>query len=121
MHQVRIRWQPGHLLTRTHSPVTSLAMAVEEAVANVIRHGYADGEPHVITVRLACDGGQWIAEVVDDGVSFDPTARVPDNGGFHIGLLLIKTMVDEIEYIREADCNRLRMIKSSPRSRMPPP
>ncbi|MDO8607314.1 MAG: SpoIIE family protein phosphatase [Phaeospirillum sp.] len=98
-----------------------LAMAVEEAVANVIRHGYADSEPHAITVRLACDGGQWIAEVVDDGVSFDPTTRVSDNGGFHIGLLLIKTMVDEIEYIREADCNRLRMIKSSPRSRMPPP
>ncbi|TAN66805.1 MAG: response regulator, partial [Magnetospirillum sp.] len=59
-----------------------LTMAIEEAVANVIRHGYPDDGAHAITVRLAGDGGQWSAEVVDDGMSFDPTACGSDSDGF---------------------------------------
>ncbi len=98
-----------------------LTMAIEEAVANVIRHGHADGGMHAITVRLTSDAGQSMAEVIDDGLFFDPTAGDSDKSGFGIGLLLIKTMVDGIEYVRDMECNRLRMIKSHPRSRMPPP
>ncbi|CAA7624682.1 Serine phosphatase RsbU regulator sigma subunit (modular protein) [Candidatus Terasakiella magnetica] len=102
----------------------SLTMAIEEAVSNVIRHGYGDshGEGHTITVRVReeSDGDQVVAEVIDDGASFDPTAADSQESGLGIGLLLIKTMVDGIEYVRDAECNRLHMIKSHPRSRMLP-
>jgi serine/threonine-protein kinase RsbW len=90
-----------------------LTMAIEEAVTNVIRHGYADGEVHAMTVRVVSEDGRQTAEVIDDGIFFDPTVG---SGGFGIGLHLIKTMVDAIEYVRDVDRNCLRMIKSHSQS-----
>lgn len=98
-----------------------LALALEEAVANVIQHAFVDRPaPHRIEVRLAVAAQTVTALVIDNGRPFDPT-RAPrpnpslpldrrDPGG--LGVLLIRRMVDRVAYRRVDGRNRLRLEKT---------
>lgn len=98
-----------------------LALALDEAVANVIGHAFAgQTPPHRIEIELDITGAEIVATVIDNGHPFDPSA-VPepdvslpleqrDPGG--LGILLIHRMVDRVDYRRVADENRLRLEKS---------
>jgi anti-sigma regulatory factor (Ser/Thr protein kinase) len=98
-----------------------LALALEEAVANVIHHGFAGRKPpHRIEVRLDIGAESLVATVIDNGIPFDPSST-PDPtlllpveqrepGG--LGILLIRRMVDRVEYRRVGGENRLRLEKS---------
>jgi anti-sigma regulatory factor (Ser/Thr protein kinase) len=98
-----------------------LALALEEAVANVIHHGFAGRRPpHRIEVRLAIGAASLIVTVIDNGIPFDPsstpdpTLSLPveqrEPGG--LGILLIRRMVDRVEYRRVGGENRLRLEKT---------
>lgn len=98
-----------------------LALALEEVVANVIHHGFAGRRPpHRIEVRLAIGAASLIATVIDNGIPFDPsstpdpTLSLPveqrEPGG--LGILLIRRMVDRVEYRRVGGENRLRLEKT---------
>lgn len=95
-----------------------LALAVEEAVTNVITHGFADlPPPHRIAVRLDITVQAVVAEIIDNGMAFDPTAApAPDlalpldqrqPGG--LGIHLIRHMVDRLEHRRSDGNNLLRL------------
>ncbi len=99
----------------------AMMLALEEAVANVIAHGFAAvPPPHRITVRLDISAQSCIAEVIDNGRPFDPTAAPgPDPslpleqrepGG--LGILLMRRMVDRLEYRRGDGGNVLRLEKA---------
>ena len=95
-----------------------LALALEEVVSNVIRHGYDDGARHEIAVALRLVGEEVELDVVDDGREFDPRAspdvdlRAPLDarraGG--LGVHLLRTMVRELRYERVGDQNHLRVL-----------
>jgi anti-sigma regulatory factor (Ser/Thr protein kinase) len=95
-----------------------VALALEEAVTNVIAHAFAGvPPPHQIAVKLDISTRSFIAEITDNGRPFDPTAvPVPDlslpleqrpTGG--LGIHLMRSMVDRIEYRRRGDTNLLRL------------
>lgn len=97
-----------------------LTLALEEAVANVINHAFADRPPpHRIAVELTIDGDRVGALVIDNGRPFDPTAaQEPDRttplesrdvGG--LGIHLIRRSMDRVEYRRVDGENRLRLEK----------
>lgn len=98
-----------------------LALALEEAVANVINHGLPDAPPpHRLAVRLAIDPDAVTAEIVDNGRPFDPTA-VPDPdltspleerqlGG--LGIHLMRELMDRLDYRRSGNMNILRLYKA---------
>ena len=98
---------------------SEIRLAVEEAVSNTIRHGYDDDRPHEIIVRAAVDGGRLKLEIEDDAKAFDPLAApMPDLtlpveekpiGG--LGLLLVRTVADSVEYKREGNRNLLRLAR----------
>jgi len=96
-----------------------LTMAIEEAVINIIRHG--DGTARAVSVRVVREEDRLVAEVIDDGPRFDPTHLEQGTANPGIGLHLIKTMVDGMEYVREGEFNRLRLVKSLPPSRIRSP
>ena len=100
-----------------------MTLVLEEAVTNVINHGFADlPPPHLIRVRLDIALERIVAEVVDNGRPFDPLARAgPDlsrplderlPGG--LGILLMRRMTDRMEYRRGNGDNRLRLEKTRP-------
>ena len=95
--------------------VADVRLLVEEAVSNTIRHGYPDGKEHEILVRAAADGGEIRVEIEDDARAFNPLeAPLPDvslpieeksPGG--LGLLLLRSLADRIEYRRTGGRNLL--------------
>jgi anti-sigma regulatory factor (Ser/Thr protein kinase) len=92
-----------------------LDLALEEIFANVIFHGYRDGGEHAIHVGLALRGRVVSLTVEDEGVPFNPLdAPAADDtspiearpiGG--LGIHLLRKLMDEIEYAREGNRNRL--------------
>lgn len=99
-----------------------LALAIEEAVTNVIGHAFAGvAPPHLINVRLDITPQSFIAEIVDNGRPFDPTSVPPPDlslpieqrtpGG--LGIHLMRSMVDRVRYRRSGGKNRLRLEKAA--------
>ena len=97
-----------------------MALALEEAVVNVINHAFSGtAAPHPITVRINITEESFAAEVIDDGVAFDPTAApdpdlsLPleqrDPGG--LGIYLIRQLTDRLQYRRSRGRNMLRLEK----------
>jgi serine/threonine-protein kinase RsbW len=101
------------------SILNDLNVALDEILNNTINYGYVDDERHEIVVSLSLLRGELVAEVRDDGVPFNPLgAPTPDlSGGRHerglggIGVHLVRSLMDEIEYVRSDGSNRLRMKK----------
>ena len=97
-----------------------IRLAFDEAVSNTIRHGYTDRNSHEIAVRASVAGRKLILEIEDDARAFYPLeAPLPDVtlpaeekplGG--MGILLIRSVMDEVEYQRRGDRNVLRVVRA---------
>jgi serine/threonine-protein kinase RsbW len=95
-----------------------LALAVDEACANVIEHAYNSDSTREITVHVWFDDAQIGVDVIDSGTSFDPSSHKPlelqdlvgRKGGMGIRIMQIAT--DELlADTDENGHNRLRLIK----------
>jgi anti-sigma regulatory factor (Ser/Thr protein kinase) len=98
-----------------------LALALEEAVANVINHGLPGvPPPHRVLVRLEIGADTVEAEVIDNGRPFDPTGAPPPDlslpleerqpGG--LGIPLLRGLMDGLAYRRVGDRNILTLHKA---------
>jgi anti-sigma regulatory factor (Ser/Thr protein kinase) len=95
----------------------AVRLCLEEAVMNVIMHGYGEGQPGEIEVRLAREPGALLATVSDSAPPFDPTlAPLPPKppsllegspGGR--GLRFMRQFSTELSYARDGGHNVLRM------------
>jgi len=84
----------------------ALRLAVEEACANIITHGYPDATPGPIEVSLQAGAGQIAMTIADRARPFSPDDAPPPDlsagwedrkiGG--LGWHLIKRMMDEVRY-----------------------
>lgn len=88
----------------------SLAVVVEEWVANVVEHGAQPGGARIV-LRLALSAGVLRLRVSDAGRPFDPRAAVfagpnHERGG-GAGLALIASHCRIAAYVRRAGRNRL--------------
>ena len=94
-------------------------LALDELLTNIISYGYRDEDPHRIELALRCEGGALVVTIVDDSIEFDPR-QVPetdtdaplherDPGG--LGLLLVNTMMDSVDYRREDGRNVTTLTK----------
>jgi serine/threonine-protein kinase RsbW len=110
---------PALLLGLDDSAIYSLQLAVDEAVTNIIIHGYGgQGGPIEITARI--DGDALIVQLTDKAKLFDPTShpspdlsKSPEEraaGG--VGVFLMREGTDQVSY-RPVDGggNELTMIK----------
>jgi anti-sigma regulatory factor (Ser/Thr protein kinase) len=99
--------------------VNALNVVLDEAVSNAINHGYDAGVRGEIAVRLRRSADRVEVEVEDDGRPFDPLQVPPPDlslplerrpiGG--LGIHLIRNLMDEISYARQAGRNVLKMAK----------
>lgn len=97
-----------------------IVLAVDEAVTNVIEHGYGGDGSGEVRIQLRGDAEKLEVLVEDRGKAFDPTrVPVPDIA-IHVrqgrrkglGIFLMRRIMDEVQYRFEpGEPNRLRMVK----------
>jgi len=97
-----------------------IRLATEEAVMNVIEHGYAGGTPGPITLRIRHDAQQLVVTVEDDAPYFDPSTIRPADpdaplerrsvGG--LGWHFVTQLMDQTRHERRhPHGNRLTLVK----------
>ncbi|SAL87073.1 Serine/threonine-protein kinase BtrW [Caballeronia arvi] len=94
----------------------SFAMAFDEVISNIAAYGSAH-DP--IRVQVMVTAGEVRAEVIDDGVAFDPlqlpdpdvTSNVDDRAIGGLGVFLVRKMMDEVAYERRGRLNCLMFRK----------
>jgi serine/threonine-protein kinase RsbW/sigma-B regulation protein RsbU (phosphoserine phosphatase) len=105
--------------------VMAVNLVLDEVVANVIEHGYGGEEgERDIYVSMEFDGSLLILRVEDEGRPFDPLQAPPPDlslpleerpvGG--LGIHIVRSLMDEVEYRRAAGRNVLIMRKTMGRS-----
>jgi serine/threonine-protein kinase RsbW len=104
---------------------TSLAlqMAVDEACANIILHGYGNRDPGSIIISMNVVADRAVIEITDFGDAFEPFETAENNieagiapypeAGF--GLNVIYDVCDEVDYEASDEGNRLTLVKLLPR------
>ncbi|MFI4937336.1 MAG: ATP-binding protein [Candidatus Berkiellales bacterium] len=95
-------------------------LCVDELITNIIAHAYADKVEHAVSLECRVLDEIIELELRDDGVPFDPTAQTRpdvklslderDIGG--LGIHLVTTLMDKVEYLREGDYNVLKITKT---------
>jgi sigma-B regulation protein RsbU (phosphoserine phosphatase) len=111
------------IMERLHvdkSLARELQLAMEEAVVNVMEYAYPVETNGDITIKILSDGNQLKFVIIDAGVYFDPTAKVKTDidipvqdrqiGG--LGILLVRELMDSINYERTDGKNVLTLIKT---------
>ena len=99
--------------------ISDLVLAVDEAVTNIIRHGYQQ-QPGIIEINIRCQQHQIEIKLYDWSPNFDPTQIISPNpatplsqrkpGG--MGVYMMRHLTDELQYQRLADGrNELTLIK----------
>ena len=97
-----------------------LRLAVEEAVVNVIDYAYPAGKEGDITIKIMSDGHTLRFQIIDAGVLFDPTMKekadttlsVEDRQIGGLGILLVRELMDSLNYERIEGTNVLTLIKN---------
>ena len=101
-------------------PLTyQLRLALEEAIVNVMDYAYPAGKTGDISVRVTSNGQRLKCIITDHGIAFNPTeANMADTslsaedrpvGG--LGILLVRNLMDSINYERTEGKNVLTMRK----------
>jgi anti-sigma regulatory factor (Ser/Thr protein kinase) len=107
--------EAGSLLITEKSVLYKIRLGCEEAVVNIIKHGYASGNQGIIHIECWIEGGKLMIVLEDNGVAFNPleysksltSIQRPENGGMGIQLML--KAADRIHYLREGNKNHLSL------------
>ena len=106
--------------------VGHIVLAIDEALANVIKHSYRGAPDRPIHVRLEpapeCEGGGLIVTVRDYGQTVDPACiksrDLQDVRPGGLGVHIIRSVMDEVKYSCPAGGGtQLRMVKYCKKSR----
>ena len=97
---------------------TQIRMAMEELCANVALYAYPSGDGWM-EIHGRVENGTATFTVIDGGIPFDPLKKPdPDimlsgeeRGIGGLGIYMVKTMMDEVEYEYRDGCNRLTLRK----------
>jgi serine/threonine-protein kinase RsbW len=99
------------------STIYALDLALEEMITNIIKYSYDDHRDHAIKVEVELAEESVYMLIEDDGHEFDPLSQnapdldldIADREVGGVGIFLTLNMVNEINYSREDNKNRLRI------------
>ena len=105
------------------SPCTcALQVALDEVVTNIMRHSGPDPKPLVIRMAVEKEARELAVEVIDDGPPFDPrqapepdlTSSLEERKIGGLGCMLVRKLMDRIDYFRNGGLNHLVLHKRFP-------
>lgn len=98
---------------------TRILIAIDEIINNIANYAYAGGHGEM-TVEYGVDGDIAYVRFTDTGIAYNPldkpdpdttlSARERDVGG--LGIFMVKKTMDNVEYERIGDQNRLTIRKN---------
>ncbi len=99
--------------------VQDIRLAVDEACTNIIKHAYQWRDDKEIQIRIGMRDSEMLVSIIDEGVPFNPkNYSIPSTqdqldqkkrSGY--GILLIRKLMDKVEYRNKKSRNEIRMIK----------
>lgn len=109
----------GHKYKFSNKVIHAVKLAVEEAITNIIRHGYKNLPPGKIVIKVYIRRFSLTIVLVDQGRSFDPRqVAAPDLAHYvsigkigGLGIMMIRKLMDDIDYITCGGKNEFRMTK----------
>ena len=115
----RIVRQFGDLNEIPSRALYALNLALDEVVTNVVRHGFDDRSGQEVVAHITTQQGELMTVVTDSGRPFNPLeVPAPDLdvplsertlGG--LGIHLVRSLMDSLEYRREQEKNVLTLRK----------
>ena len=109
----------GASLGVNESALGDLRLAVDEAVTNVVIHGYAENDG-IVEIHMQADGDAVVIRIRDRAATFDPShvkapqldTALKDRPFGGMGIFLIRKMTDEAEFLPLAGGgNEIRLVK----------
>ena len=102
-----------------HETTFNLNLALEEAVSNVILYAYPEGTDNVVDIEASVDEKNVSFVITDSGKPFDPTtkeevdidAKMTDRPIGGLGIHLVRTIMDTVNYERKGDKNIFTITK----------
>lgn len=100
--------------------INKILLCVDELVTNIIGHAYTDQAEHAVSLECSIQEDRIMLELRDDGVPFNPTINshgpklfktIEETQIGGLGIHLVMTLMDHVEYQREGDFNVLRATK----------
>lgn len=97
-----------------------IVLAIDEAVSNIIEHGYEEHVEGTIEMEISFDAERFTVIIRDQGRQFDPSAIKPVDILDHVrqgkkkglGVFLMRQIMDEVKYIfKEGVQNELILVK----------
>lgn len=93
--------------------INKFQLAFEELISNIIFYGYDDELPHEISVVFNLDEKSLAVLIVDDAKEFNPLEKEDPDISLSIderkigglGIYLVKSLMDEVNYKRESGKN----------------
>jgi len=115
----RLIRQFGELHDLPGRALYSVNLALDEVVSNIVLYGYEKSNNDPIVVKMEVRGAELTASVEDSGREFDPLSLPPPDlsapledrqvGG--LGIHLMRSLMDGVEYRRHENKNLLSMRK----------
>ena len=95
-------------------------LALEELGINIVNYAYDDDKTHEFEISLVLEVNTLTIEIIDDGRAFNPLSEAPEPdlysnvedrpiGG--LGVHLVRSIMDELHYRREAERNHITLVK----------
>lgn len=112
--------QAGAQLGVTESALGDLRLVVDEAITNVILHGYGNDPSKKVELHMEGDGDAVVIRIRDRAKTFDPAGvsapqldtALKDRPFGGMGIFLIKEMTDEAEFLPlPGGGNEIRLLK----------
>ena len=100
--------------------VSAVVLAMDEMCSNLMIHAHHCNPDHTIELLIHTGNSQVVFEIIDDGSIFNINEfHTPDLGNLinekrkgGLGIRLVKSIMDDVEYINRDGKNVCRLIKT---------
>jgi serine/threonine-protein kinase RsbW len=97
----------------------AINLALDEVMTNIVRHGFDDATGQELLAEIVVSNDQLTTAVTDQGRAFNPlempapdlTAPLEERALGGLGIHLIRSLMDAVEYRREGPKNVLTLRK----------
>jgi len=102
--------------------ISAVVLAMDEMCSNLMIHAHHCNPDHMLELHIITGGKKLVFEIIDDGSIFnindfhtpaiDSLIHEKRKGG--LGIRLVKSIMDEVEYLTREGKNVCRLTKSVP-------